>query len=153
MAFEKAVELGANAYINWGNLGDGLRWVPGRRGETTAAYRHASDLIEKQIAQKPDDLNLLTRHAVYLVKMGEREAALKEIAAVAAMPKLTPPILYRLTTVYELAGDRARALKTLEQALRGGYPAKEIDNDPEFTDLRADVRYHRLIDALTHAAR
>ena len=152
-AFEKAVELGANIYLNWGNLGDGLRWAPGRRGESVAAYRHASDLVEKQIAQKPEDLNLLTRHAVYLVKMGEREAALKEIAAIAAMPKLAPPILYRVTTVYELAGDRARALKTLEQALRGGYPAKEIENDPEFTELRADARYHRLVDALTHGAR
>jgi tetratricopeptide (TPR) repeat protein len=152
-AFEKAVDLGANAYLNWGNLGDGLRWAPGRRGEAVAAYRRATDLIEKQITQKPEDLNLLTRHAVYLVKMGEREAALKEIAAVAAMPKLAPPILYRLTTVYELAGDRTRALTMLERALKGGYPVKEIDNDPEFTDLRADVRYHRLIDALTHAAR
>jgi serine/threonine-protein kinase len=152
-AFEKAVELGANAYINWGNLGDGLRWAPGRRGEAAAAYRRASDLIEKQIALKPQDFDLLTRHAVLLVKMGEREPALKEVAAVATAPKLAPPILYRLTTVYELAGDRVRALTTLEQALRGGYPAKEIDNDPEFTELRADARYHRLIDALTHAAR
>jgi serine/threonine-protein kinase len=152
-AFEKAVELGANAYINWGNLGDGLRWAPGRRGEAAAAYRRASDLIEKQIALKPQDFDLLTRHAVLLVKMGEREPALKEVAAVATAPKLAPPILYRLTTVYELAGDRVRALTTLEQALRGGYPAKEIDNDPEFTELRADARYHRLIDALAHAAR
>ena len=151
-AFEKAVELGANIYLNWGNLGDGLRWAPGRRGEASAAYRHAIDLIEKQIAQKPEDLNLLTRHAVYLVKMGEREAALKEIAPIGARSNMAGPILNRVTTVYELAGDRVRALKTLEQALRGGYPTKEIENDPEFTELRTDVRYHRLIDALTHAS-
>jgi serine/threonine protein kinase/Tfp pilus assembly protein PilF len=152
-AFEKAVEMGANAFLNWGNLADGLRWAPGRRGEAIVAYRHARDLIEKQIALKPQDLDLLTRHAVYVVKMGEREPAAKEIAAVAATRKLAPPMLYRVATVYELAGDRVRALTTLEQALRGGYPAKEIDNDPEFTELRADARYHRLIDALTHAAR
>lgn len=149
-AFEKAVELGANTYLNWGNLGDGLRWAPGRRSEAAAAYRHAGELLGKQIAQKPADGDLLTRHAVYLMKMGEREGALKEIAAIAASPDLTPPILYRLTTVFELAGDRGRALEMLQRALRGGYPPKEVENDPEFTDLRADARYHRLIDTITH---
>ncbi len=30
-AFEKAVEQAANNHLHWGNLGDGLRWAPGRR--------------------------------------------------------------------------------------------------------------------------
>jgi tetratricopeptide (TPR) repeat protein len=150
-AFEKAVELGANTYLNWGNLGDGLRWAPGRRAEATAAYRRAIELIEKQIDQRPQDADLVTRHAVYLVKLGDRTTALKEAGDVATRPMLAPAIFYRLTTIYELAGDRARALKSLEQTLRGGYPVREIDNDPELTALRSDARYHRLIDGLTRA--
>ena len=45
-AFEKAVELSANSYLYWGNLGDGYRWASGRRGEAAAAYRRASELIK-----------------------------------------------------------------------------------------------------------
>ncbi len=57
-AFEKAVELSANSYLYWGNLGDGYRWASGRRGEAAAAYRRASELIKVLIAQKPQDPDL-----------------------------------------------------------------------------------------------
>lgn len=144
-AFEKAVDLGANTYLNWANLADGYRWAPGRRGEAPAAYRHASDLIKAQLAKNPQDADLLTRHAVYLVKVGESDAALKTIAEVGARPSLASATLYRVTMVYELAGDRAKALAAVEKALAAGYPAKEIENEPEFTALRADARYHRLV--------
>jgi hypothetical protein len=87
------------------------------------------------------------------MKLGDRTRAVKEAGEIATRPMLAPPVLYRLTTVYELAGDRARALTLLEQALRGGYPAREIDNDPELTALRADARYHRLIDGLIQSPR
>ena len=152
-AFEKAVELGANNYQFWGNLGDGYRWAPGRRADASAAYRRATDLIEQQIAQKPQDPDLRTRHALYLVKMGERAAALKEAESVATESTLTSQMLYRLAVVYELARDRARALAALERALKAGYPVKELDNEPELIALRADAHYHRLIDALAHKPR
>ena len=44
-----------------------------------AAYQRASDLVRQQIADKPHDLDLRTRHALYLVKMGKTKEALAEI--------------------------------------------------------------------------
>jgi serine/threonine-protein kinase len=152
-AFEKAVELGANNHQFWGNLGDGLRWAPGRRADSAAAYRRASDLVAQQLAQKPQDPDLRTRHAVYLVKMGDRVKALEEIAAVAGLTTLTSQMLYRLTVVYELAGDRAAALGALERALLAGYPVKELASEPELISLRSDARYHRLIDSQAEPSR
>jgi eukaryotic-like serine/threonine-protein kinase len=146
--FEKAVELGANNQLYWGNLGDGLRWAPGRRGEAPAAYRRASDLIEQQIAKNPEDPDLRTRHALYLVKMGDSAAALKEVERVADRPTLSPQMLYRLTVVYELSGNRRQALRALERALKAGYPVKEVESEPELVTLRADAQYHRIINAL-----
>lgn len=125
----------------------------GRRADAPAAYRRASDLIQQQIAQKPQDPDLRTRHALYLVKMGDRSAALKEAENVAPQPTPTSQVLYRLTVVYELAGDRARALATLERALKAGYPVKELDNEPELIALRADAHYHRLVDVLADKSR
>jgi eukaryotic-like serine/threonine-protein kinase len=151
-AFEKAVELGANRYQFWGNLGDALRWAPGRRGEAPATYRRASGLIKLEIAKKPEDPDLRTRHALFLIKMGDSTAALNEIEGLADRAPLTPQHLYRLTVVYELAGDRRRALELLEDALKAGYPLKEVQSEPELIALRADARYHRLIDTIASAS-
>ena len=146
-AFEKAVELGANNQQFWGNLGDGYRWAPGRRADAAAAYQRASDLIQQQIAKQPGDADLNSRHAVYLIKLGNRTAALEAIAGFENRPGLTPQILYRMTVVAELAGDRPRALRALERALKAGYPVKDLASEPELTALRTDLRYHRLLGA------
>ena len=148
-AFEKAVELGPNSYLYWGNLGDGYRWAPGRRGEAAGAYRRASDLIKRQIAQKPEDADLRTRHALYLIKMGDTQAALTEVASVASRSDLSAQMRYRLAVVYELAADRGRSLAAVEAALKAGYPLEEVQSEPELLTLRTDARYHRLIDRLT----
>jgi tetratricopeptide (TPR) repeat protein/tRNA A-37 threonylcarbamoyl transferase component Bud32 len=148
-AFEKAVELSANSYLYWGNLGDGYRWASGRRSEAAAAYRHASDLIKGEIAQKPQDADLRTRHALYLIKMGDAKGALAEIDVVATRSDLSAQMLYRLAVVYELASDRGRSLTAVEGALKAGYPVSELQSEPELLALRSDARYHRLIDRLT----
>ena len=151
-AFEKAVELGATNHLNWGNLGDGLRWAPGRRKDAPAAYRRAIELITEQIAKKPGDADLLTRRAVYTVKMGDPATASTDADAAAALPNLTTPMLYRLAVTRELASDRTRALAALERALKSGYPTKDLASEPEFTALRADVRYQRLLDSVRTTA-
>jgi tetratricopeptide (TPR) repeat protein/tRNA A-37 threonylcarbamoyl transferase component Bud32 len=148
-AFEKAVELSANNYLYWGNLGDGYRWASGRRTEAAGAYRRASELIKVQIAQKPQDPDLRTREALYLIKMGDTKAALAEIDTVASRPDLSAQMLYRLAVVYELAGDRGRSLTAVEGALKAGYPVSELQSEPELLSLRADTKYHRLIDRVS----
>ena len=85
--------------------------------------------------------------------MGDRAAALKEISGVEGRADLNSQIWYRLTVIHELAGDRAAALGGLDQALKAGYPAKDLPNEPELVALRADARYHRIVDAHKPAAR
>jgi serine/threonine-protein kinase len=151
-AFEKAVELGATNHLYWGNLGDGYRWAPGRRADASTAYRRAIDLIDQQIAKAGADANLESRRAVYLVKLGDREAALKAIEAVASKPTLSAQILFRVAVVFELGGSRERALASLERALKAGYAVKDLASEPELTALRTDARYHRLLDSMAAGA-
>ena len=151
LAFEKAVELGATSHQFWGNLGDGYRWAPGRRQDAPAAYRRAVDLIQPQLATKPGDADLQTRHALYLIKLGDRESALEAVAGIADRPDLTAQMLYRLTVIYELADERDRALAALQRALKAGYAAKDLANEPELTALRTDARYYRVLDAAAMA--
>ena len=152
-AFEKAVEQAANNHLHWGNLGDGLRWAPGRRTDAPAAYRRAVDLINEQIAKKQDDPDLQSRRGLYLIKMGDKARALDEANIVAARSNLTAQMHYRLAVIYELGGDRTRALASLRQALTAGYAVKDLANEPELTSMRADARYHRLLDSVGQAKR
>jgi serine/threonine-protein kinase len=152
-AFEKAVEQAANNHLYWGNLGDGLRWAPGRRKDAPAAYRRAVELINQQIVKKQDDPDLQSRRALYLIKIGDKEPALEEANSVAARPDLTAQMHYRLAVIYELGGERARALASLQQALAAGYAVKDLANEPELTSMRADARYHRLLDSVGQAKR
>ena len=143
-SFERALQLDANNYLYWGNLGDALRWAPGRRPEAASAYRHASELLRTEIAAKPADAELRTRHALYLVKSGETAAALAELQTARATT-FTAQMHYRATVVYELAEKRDDALEALGRALKAGYPAVELFAEPELTSLRSDPRYHRLV--------
>ena len=148
-AFEKAVSLNANNYLVWANLGDAYRWAPGRRGKAAETYRHAIQLMDQQIAAKPADANLRTRRALYLAKMGEPRDALAELARIPRTQTLAPQMLIRAALVRELAGDREGALDAIARALKGGFPLRELQVDPEFAELRGDARYHRLTTDLT----
>jgi hypothetical protein len=46
---------------------------------------------------------------------------------------------------YELAGNRDKALQSLEAAIRAHYSLEEIKNEPELTSLRADKRYYDIL--------
>jgi eukaryotic-like serine/threonine-protein kinase len=147
-AFEKAVELGAGNHLYWGNLGDGYRWAPGRRNDAPAAFRRAIALIEERIATAGSSANIESQRAVYLVKLGDRDEALKVVEGVTRQPNLSAQILFRLTMVFELGGSRERALASVGQAVKAGYPVRDLTNEPEFTALRADARYQRVIDTV-----
>ena len=148
-AFEKAVGLNANNYLVWANLGDAYRWAPGTRAKAPEAFQHAIQLMDQQIAAKPSDANLRTRRAAYLAKMGQPRDALAELERIPRTQTLAPQMLVRVATVRELTGDRDGALDAISAALKGGFPQRELEADPEFAELRGDARYHRLAAGLT----
>ena len=102
---------------------------------------------------KQDDPDLKSRRGLYLIKMGDKARALDEANIVAARSNLTAQMHYRLAVIYELGGDRTRALASLQQALTAGYAVKDLANEPELTSMRADARYHRLLDSVGQAKR
>ncbi|HET7871421.1 MAG TPA: tetratricopeptide repeat protein, partial [Terriglobales bacterium] len=144
-AFEKAVKLEANEYLWWGNLGDAYRWAPGQASKAKPAYENAIRLAKEQVAAHPDDLDLRSSLAVYLVKSGDKQAALSQIEEVERAPKKPSSVLFKAAVVHELAGERNQALAALSAALKAGYALKEVKNEPELLNLRADARYQSLL--------
>ena len=141
-AFEKAVELGANQFDNWANLGDAYRWTPGNREKAKQPYQEAIRLVGQEIARDPKSMELRADLAMYLAKSGDTERALKEIAPVAKSNPQDPAVLYNTAIVYEIGGNRGKALNALEQSVRRGRDLNDIKTEPEFVSLRADPRYH-----------
>jgi tetratricopeptide (TPR) repeat protein/predicted Ser/Thr protein kinase len=141
-AFEKTVELNANGYDSWGNLGDAYRWSSAQKDKAKPAYQHAIQLVREEIAKHPNQMDLRTSLAMYLAKSGDKQSALQELKPVEQAHVKEPNILYISAMVYELCGNRDKALDSLLVAVKAGQSLADVKNEPEFVSLRADPRYH-----------
>ena len=145
VSMEKAIELGANSYLVWGNLGDAYRWTPGNEAKARDAYLRAIQLATKQLDDAPDDVPLRSRIAVYLAKHGDSARAVEELTKIDNLLDKDANTLFRAVLAYEISGMRDQALEALDAALAAGYSVDEIGAEPELEDLRRDPRYHRTL--------
>jgi serine/threonine-protein kinase len=141
--FEKAVELAPNTYACWGNLGDARRWTLGQESRAAEAYASAISLVRKHLEARPGDKDAHASLASYLAKTGRTDEALAEL--VQAEDPEAADYFYAATAVYELAGQRDRALAALDRAMALGYSPVEIEADPELIALRRDRRFQELL--------
>ena len=140
-SFERAIELGANDYLNWANLADAFRWTE-RPERAAEAYRRAIQLARRELAAAPEDATLASRLALFLAKTGDVREALELLSGLPAGAFDDPTVAFRRLVVLELAGERDEALEALDRALAAGQPLDEIRREPELSDLRRDPRYH-----------
>ena len=138
-AFEKSVLLDDRAYMHWAGLADAYRWA-GFSQDAVAAYGTAIDLVRSRLQHNPNDLAGRIRLALYVAKAGREDDALLELEHLGEAVQ-RPNFLYQKAIIYELAGDRTKALDYLHRALDGGYPKHEICNEPELKDLRQDPQF------------
>jgi eukaryotic-like serine/threonine-protein kinase len=141
-AFEKTVALSANDFESWGNLGDAYRWSSGQKDKAKAAYQQAIQLLRGDMVKNPAQADLKSDLALYLAKSGDKSAALRALKPMEDAPSKDPAVLYNSAVVYELCGDRDKALNSLLAAVQAGQDLNDIKNEPEFVSLRADPRYH-----------
>ena len=85
-----------------------------------------------------------SRLAVLLAKHGDAAAAKAELAVLEKVLQPTAETLQHVAMAWEILGVRKRALKSLGEAVRAGYPRTEIERDPEFALLRQDPQYQML---------
>ncbi len=144
-AFEKAVELNPTYYLYWGNLGDAYRWIPGQEGKAREAFTRGAALAEERLKAREADVSLRASLAGYLAKRGDAEKARDQLRRIEEAADRSAAVYFKTALAYEITGDRARALRDLEVALQKGYPMREIGNEAELIELRADPRYHRML--------
>ncbi len=142
-AFDHAIQLGANTYLYWGNLGDAAR-MAGDAAKAHESYTRAIQLAQDALAKSPGDADLRSSLSLYFMRDGQAAKALPELDRILAQKTLPPNVLFKSTIVAELAGQRARALDLLGRTLAAGYQLREISQEPDLVTLRTDPQYHKL---------
>lgn len=139
--YEQAVSMpGADSRL-WGNLADTYRFIPGQNQKATETYQKAIQMVESDLAVNPLNAENRASLAVYYIGLAEKKRALTEIEKAFQLSPKNVNVLFMSSLVYELAGDRARALQALEEAFKGGYSIPEIRRHPDLAALRRDPLY------------
>ncbi len=142
--FQNAVELASENYRYWGNLADALYWTPGRRAESTAAYRRALALAEAARRINPNDPRILSHVVDYRGMLGQSDSALALLEHLLPQVGQDPELMFSVARAYEILKKRDRALFWLRRALEAGYSRKLVESTPELSDLRRDPGYRSL---------
>lgn len=143
-AFENAVSPSKGApgeYLNWANLGDALRWIPGREDAARKAYQQAMHLLAPRLQRAPSDVTLASRMGLYAARAGATADADALIRKALQLAPANADVLFRAALGYELLGNRAGALDAILKARQAGYPEKFIEAEPDLVNLRRDPAY------------
>jgi serine/threonine protein kinase/tetratricopeptide (TPR) repeat protein len=142
--YRKAVELMPKHTRNWGNLAEAYSHLPGREQEAIEAFRKAKILGDEQLKVNPSQHALQASVAFYEVKLGLTSQASERMSKALAMDPENVQVLYRAVCVYELLGQREKALDYLARAVARGYQAHEVRADPALKGLRDDPRFKQI---------
>lgn len=143
-AFEKATKFLPNDHLMWRNLGDAYTKA-GSKAKAADAYRRAIKELEKDLADRPHDGKVLETLALYHAKLGEKDKTQLRLSQAAGSLPQDPQSLFDLTIIYELTGDREKALTALQSTVKSGFSTSEIQNAIELEKLRKDKRYSKIM--------
>jgi serine/threonine protein kinase/tetratricopeptide (TPR) repeat protein len=136
-AFEKALALSPSHYVIWSNLGDALRLIPGRQAKAVEAYEKAIALARTELATNPNDSQVHSYLALCLAKTGRPAEAQVHLRDSLASAPAQPELLFNAAVVSNRAGRSDEGLDYLARAVRAGFNAAIIRNEPELANLRS----------------
>ena len=139
-AYQLAIPLRPASAVIYRNLGDSYLRA-GRAAEAHAAYVKAVERAEEDLTVNPNDPRRLAALAVYLVKAGRPDDALRRIARARQLNPNDPQVDYRSAVVNALIGRADAALKDIASAIERGYSVRAIQEEEDFTSLRTDRRF------------
>jgi serine/threonine-protein kinase len=139
-AYRKALELNANKYLVWGNLAFVQSWMNGMNDQTRQTFARAIELGEQSRKDNLRDPSVHCNLALYYAKTGNAPLARQRIETAQALSPKGPETLAAAAEVYELLGQRKKALEFAKRALGAGYARQRLQQDPELAKLMADLK-------------
>jgi Flp pilus assembly protein TadD/TolB-like protein len=141
---EKATELVPGDDRLWSNLGNAYI-LAGDTGKANQAYERSVQELQKALTLRPHDTQLLENLALNYANLKQKNEALLTLARVTGPPAHARDTLFSNAMVFEMVGERERALAALRAAVRAGLSSETIQNTPTFKNLRADPRYTQVV--------
>ncbi|MDB6042597.1 MAG: hypothetical protein JWM63_1148 [Gammaproteobacteria bacterium] len=143
--FHKATELAPEDHRVWGNLADALYQIKANRAQAEREYRHAIVLAERRIGVNPDDASTWVELAFYYARVGENTRAAACKARALALDADDFLVQYYAALIALEERNSAAALAALSRAIELGYPTQMVRAAPEFSGLRGDERFQRML--------
>ena len=142
-AMKRATELDPHNDILWRNLGDSYRQIPSRISDAPAAYEKALQAASDQLSVNPNNTEVLSGIALYDAHLGRKQDAETSIGKALRLSPKNGDVLFTSALVYEIIGNRTRALEQIDLAVKSGYSTADVEHEPELGALRSDARYVR----------
>jgi eukaryotic-like serine/threonine-protein kinase len=143
-ALQKSVALGPNQEACVGNLADAYRYS-GQTDKAKETYEKAIALAFQELQVNPQNTDDMGDLALYFVKKGEPDRGLEFIKRARALDKRDVELIFTQATVEAIANKPTDAMATLREALSKGYPAKDVESNPDFDSLRSRPDFQALI--------
>lgn len=139
--YKKAYALDPGSYICLLNLGDSCR-RQGLQAESQDYYSRAGELALKALQNNPRD-GATRAYAGYLAaRSGDRRRGQQEIEQALQFAPNDKLVIRRAVLIYEMLGERERALAIAENATSDVL--RELDRHPDLADFRQDSRFREL---------
>lgn len=145
-AFSNAREINATDWLAWGNLAYVYSWMDGQETQAAETFAQAIKLAEQALEQSPRDPYIYSDLSLYHAKTGEADQAIKRMETALLLAPDSGDILISAAEVYELNGQREKAIEQVLQALELDYSRQGLMRNPELAGLLTDSR---LVDVLT----
>lgn len=138
-ALKKALEINDSDWLAWGNLAYAYSWMNGADSQAGETFERAIQMAEAARKQDPRDTYAHSDLALYYAKTGHPEPALQSLQTAIALSPDSGEILAAAAEVYELIGQREKAIEQVKKSIELGYPMQRFQRNPELTDLFADT--------------
>ncbi len=142
--FETGLKLDDQNWLLWGNLGDALYWTPGRRPDSTHAYRQAITQGTAKLKLNPRDGTLLAFLADYYAMLNNKNEAMTNINKALEIAPSDAEVTFRSAIAYAHVGKPEQTLSALEKAVAAGYSIATIRDTPDFDSLKQNARFQKL---------
>jgi tetratricopeptide (TPR) repeat protein len=143
--FQQGAKLDDRNWINWGNLGDALYWIPGRRLEAAKPYHTAISLARGKLEANPRDGDTWAMVAAYYAMLDDKAHALESIQRALESAPGDPDVAFRAAIVYNHFGDTGRSLAWLKKAVDAGFSRSSIRDLPDFDSLQGNAAFRALM--------
>jgi tetratricopeptide (TPR) repeat protein len=144
-ALALATEVARDDFLAYGNLGEAYHLLPEHQVREQGLFAKALKLAQQQRADVPNDAQVVRMVAFYHARLGDKQTALDVIQQAIDLAPENVHTLYRAAFLYEITGERERAMPLMERVLKSGYPARELCTHRDLKGLRDDPRFARVI--------